>query len=184
MILQALRIRNLKFQRSVDQKLRNLQQSLQIRRSFSFAPFSAHRSVNSGAPWTLPRFIFSGFGPQNQPGLTRFTGSVLSFPTHYSHHITFQFRAIPRLFRSPGRFRCLSSLWFLTFLSFNPRDLYYAQAIELTQEKCRRTTAIAGDPLETIHLFQRLSIAIHSKYNLFYEHVEIWARAISHRIIV
>ena len=37
-----------------------------------------------------------------------------------------------------------------------------AQAIELTQEIGRRTTAVTGDPLETntIHLFQRLSIAI------------------------
>ena len=35
-----------------------------------------------------------------------------------------------------------------------------AQAIELTQEIGRRTTAVTGDPLETIHLFQRLSIAM------------------------
>jgi len=35
-----------------------------------------------------------------------------------------------------------------------------AQAIELTQEIGRRTTAVTGDPLKTIHLFQRLSIAI------------------------
>ena len=35
-----------------------------------------------------------------------------------------------------------------------------AQAIELTQEIGRRTTAVTGDPLETIRLFQRLSIAI------------------------
>ena len=35
-----------------------------------------------------------------------------------------------------------------------------AQAIELTQEIGRRTTAVTGDPLETRHLFQRLSIAI------------------------
>ena len=35
-----------------------------------------------------------------------------------------------------------------------------AQAIELTQEIDRRTTAVTGDPLETIHLFQRLSTAI------------------------
>ena len=35
-----------------------------------------------------------------------------------------------------------------------------AQAIELTQEIGRRTTAVTGDPLETNHLFQRLSIAI------------------------
>ena len=35
-----------------------------------------------------------------------------------------------------------------------------AQAIELTQKIGRRTTAVTGDPLETIHLFQRLSIAI------------------------
>ena len=33
-----------------------------------------------------------------------------------------------------------------------------AQAIDLTQEIGRRTTAVTGDPLETIHLFQRLSI--------------------------
>ena len=33
--------------------------------------------------------------------------------------------------------------------------------MELTQEIGRRTTAaVTGDPLETIHLFQRLSIAI------------------------
>jgi len=35
-----------------------------------------------------------------------------------------------------------------------------AQAIELTQEIGRRTTAVTNDPLETIHLFQRLFIAI------------------------
>ena len=35
-----------------------------------------------------------------------------------------------------------------------------AQAIELTQEIGRRTTAVTGDPRETNHLFQRLSIAI------------------------
>ena len=35
-----------------------------------------------------------------------------------------------------------------------------AQAIELTQEIGRRTTAVTGDPLETNHLFQRISIAI------------------------
>ena len=35
-----------------------------------------------------------------------------------------------------------------------------AQAIELTKEIGRRTTAVTGDPLETNHLFQRLSIAI------------------------
>ena len=35
-----------------------------------------------------------------------------------------------------------------------------AQAIELTQEIGRRTTAVTGDPIETNHLFQRLSIAI------------------------
>ena len=33
-------------------------------------------------------------------------------------------------------------------------------AIELTQEIGRRTTAVTGDPRETNHLFQRLSIAI------------------------
>jgi len=45
--------------------------------------------------------------PQNQPGLRGFTGSVLFFPAHCSHHTTFQFRAIPRLFRSSERFRSL-----------------------------------------------------------------------------
>jgi len=30
----------------------------------------------------------------------------------------------------------------------------------MTQEIGRRTTAVTGDPLETIHLFQHLSIAI------------------------
>ena len=35
-----------------------------------------------------------------------------------------------------------------------------AQAIELTQEIGRRTTAVTGHPLKTNHLFQRLSIAI------------------------
>jgi len=34
------------------------------------------------------------------------------------------------------------------------------QTIELSQEIGRRTTAVTGDPLETIHRFQRLSIAI------------------------
>ena len=38
--------------------------------------------------------------------------------------------------------------------------VWNAQAIELTQEIGRRTTAVTGDPLETIHLFQRLSITI------------------------
>jgi len=33
-------------------------------------------------------------------------------------------------------------------------------AIGFTQEIGRCTTAVTGDPLETIHLFQRLSIAI------------------------
>jgi len=56
-----------------------------------------------------------------------------------------------------------------------------AQAIELTQEIGRRT-AVTGDPLETIHLFQRLSIAIqqamqslsqaHSKFNLSESHLQ------------
>ena len=32
--------------------------------------------------------------------------------------------------------------------------------IDLTQEIGRRTTAVTGDPRETNHLFQRLSIAI------------------------
>ena len=32
--------------------------------------------------------------------------------------------------------------------------------IIMTQEIGRRTTAVTGDPLETIHLFQHLSIAI------------------------
>jgi len=35
-----------------------------------------------------------------------------------------------------------------------------AQAIELNQEISRRTTAVTGDPMETIHIFQRLFIAI------------------------
>ena len=41
-----------------------------------------------------------------------------------------------------------------TFCTWN------AQAIELTQEIGRRTTAVTGDLLETIHLFQRHFIAI------------------------
>jgi len=45
-------------------------------------------------------------------------------------------------------------------LRLRVRGMLRAQAIELTQEIGRRTTAITGDPLETIHLFQRLSIAI------------------------
>jgi len=52
----------------------------------------------------------------------------------------------------------------------------HAQAIELTQEIDRRTTTVIGNPLETIHLFQRLSIArCHTagKCSFFYEHVQI-----------
>jgi len=51
-----------------------------------------------------------------------------------------------------------------------------AQAIELTQEIGRCTTAVTGDPLETIHLFQRLS-SFHchpaGKCSFFYEHIQI-----------
>jgi len=50
------------------------------------------------------------------------------------------------------------------------------QAIELTQEIGRRTTAVTGDPHETIHLFQRLSTSFHchpaGKCSLFYEHIQ------------
>jgi len=42
----------------------------------------------------------------------------------------------------------------------NNNNTWNAQAIELTHEIGRRTAAVTGDPLETIHLFQRLSIAI------------------------
>jgi len=42
----------------------------------------------------------------------------------------------------------------------NNSGAWNAEAIELTQEIGRHTTAVTGDPLETIHLFQRLSIAI------------------------
>ena len=49
-----------------------------------------------------------------------------------------------------------------------------AQAIELTQEIGRHTTAVTGDPPETIHLFQRLSIAIQQANAVsFYEHIQI-----------
>ena len=48
---------------------------------------------------------------------------------------------------------------FVTFV-IETSGAWNAQAIELTQEIDRRTTAVTGDPLETIHLFQRLSIAI------------------------
>ena len=43
-----------------------------------------------------------------------------------------------------------------------------AQAIELIQEIGRRTTAVTGDPLETNHLFQRLSIAIQQANALYF----------------
>ena len=48
------------------------------------------------------------------------------------------------------------------FVSFviETSGAWNAQAIELTQEIGRRKTTVTGDPLETIHLFQRLSIAI------------------------
>ena len=48
-----------------------------------------------------------------------------------------------------------------------------AQAIELTQQIGTRTTAVTGDPLENIHLFQRLSIAIQQANAVSYEHVQI-----------
>ena len=48
-----------------------------------------------------------------------------------------------------------------------------AQVIELTQEIGRRTTAVTGDPLETIQLFQCLSTAIQQINADFYEHVQI-----------
>jgi len=42
---------------------------IQIRRHFSFAPFSADRFRDSGLHELFCGFLLPGFGPQNQPGL-------------------------------------------------------------------------------------------------------------------
>ena len=48
---------------------------------------------------------------------------------------------------------------FVTFV-IETSGAWNAQAIKLTQEIGRRTTAVTGNSLETIHLLQRLSIAV------------------------
>jgi len=85
---------------------------IQIRRPFQVAPFSADRSRDSGLHDLFYGFLPPGFGPQSQPGLEGFTGSVLSLPAYCSHHTTLQLRSVSRLFRCPcvqGRFRCLAT---------------------------------------------------------------------------
>ena len=84
-------------------------------RPFSFAPFSADRSRDSGLHELFCEFLLPGFGPQNQLGLGGFTESVLSLPAYCSYHTTLQLCSVSRLFRCPwvpGRFRCLATLAF------------------------------------------------------------------------
>jgi len=58
-------------------------------------------SRDSGFHELFRSFLLPGFGPQDQPGLGGFTGSVLPLPAYCSHHTTLQLCSISRLFRCP-----------------------------------------------------------------------------------
>jgi len=67
------------------------------------------------APRTLLRFPFSSIWATESVRSQTIHGKR-SLPAHCSHHTTFQFRVISRLFRCPGRFICLA--FDFNFLSF------------------------------------------------------------------
>jgi len=59
-----------------------------------------------------------------------------------------------------AKYANLTSTHIFVLFVIETSGAWNAQAIELTQEIGRRTTAVTGDPLETTYLFQSLSIAI------------------------